>query len=107
MCIRCSGVHRSMGTHISKGTVSLQHLVIAMPNLSYNYLTCKGIQLEVRSTKPIHYSLSSCVFFFAVKSIDLDSWTAEQVENMIKWGNEKTNKYWEARLPAGSIPNEK
>ncbi|KAK3818525.1 MAG: hypothetical protein J3Q66DRAFT_439594 [Benniella sp.] len=59
MCIRCSGVHRSMGTHISK-----------------------------------------------VKSIDLDSWTAEQVENMIKWGNEKANMYWEARLPENSIPNE-
>ncbi|KAF9086497.1 hypothetical protein BGX23_008824 [Mortierella sp. AD031] len=59
MCIRCSGVHRSMGTHISK-----------------------------------------------VKSIDLDNWTAEQVENMIKWGNEKVNKYWEARLPQSSIPNE-
>ncbi|KAG9063759.1 hypothetical protein KI688_003871 [Linnemannia hyalina] len=41
-----------------------------------------------------------------VKSIDLDSWTAEQVENMIKWGNEKANKYWEERLPASSIPNE-
>ncbi|KAF9312684.1 hypothetical protein BG003_006021 [Podila horticola] len=59
MCIRCSGVHRSMGTHISK-----------------------------------------------VKSVDLDSWTAEQVENMIKWGNEKANMYWEARLPESSIPNE-
>ncbi|ORZ26592.1 hypothetical protein BCR41DRAFT_300799 [Lobosporangium transversale] len=60
MCIRCSGVHRSMGTHISK-----------------------------------------------VKSVDLDSWTAEQVENMIKWGNGKVNKYWEARLPEANIPNEK
>ncbi|KAF9975729.1 hypothetical protein BGZ73_000531 [Actinomortierella ambigua] len=59
MCIRCSGVHRSMGTHISR-----------------------------------------------VKSVDLDSWTPEQVENMIKWGNEKANRYWEARLPEGSIPNE-
>ncbi|KAF9906511.1 hypothetical protein EC991_000518 [Linnemannia zychae] len=59
MCIRCSGVHRSMGTHISK-----------------------------------------------VKSVDLDSWTVEQVENMIKWGNEKANMYWEARLPERSIPNE-
>ncbi|KAG0359041.1 hypothetical protein BGZ54_010157 [Gamsiella multidivaricata] len=59
MCIRCSGVHRSMGTHISK-----------------------------------------------VKSVDLDNWTAEQVENMIKWGNEKANMYWEARLPESSIPNE-
>ncbi|KAF9960375.1 hypothetical protein BGZ72_007180 [Mortierella alpina] len=59
MCIRCSGVHRSMGTHISK-----------------------------------------------VKSVDLDSWTTDQVENMIKWGNEKANLYWEARLPEKSIPNE-
>ncbi|KAF9948538.1 hypothetical protein BGZ72_009576 [Mortierella alpina] len=59
MCIRCSGVHRSMGTHISK-----------------------------------------------VKSVDLDSWTVEQVENMIKWGNEKANMYWEARLSESSIPNE-
>ncbi|KAI1316667.1 hypothetical protein EDD11_009623 [Mortierella claussenii] len=41
-----------------------------------------------------------------VKSIDLDSWTPEQVENMIKWGNEKANQYWEARLPESSIPNE-
>ncbi|KAF9933579.1 hypothetical protein BGZ67_004207 [Mortierella alpina] len=59
MCIRCSGVHRSMGTHISK-----------------------------------------------VKSVDLDSWTVDQVENMIKWGNEKSNMYWEARLSESSIPNE-
>ncbi|KAG0298818.1 hypothetical protein BGZ96_006209 [Linnemannia gamsii] len=41
-----------------------------------------------------------------VKSIDLDSWTANQVESMIKWGNERVNKYWEARLPESSIPNE-
>ncbi|KAF8982709.1 hypothetical protein BGZ46_000762 [Entomortierella lignicola] len=41
-----------------------------------------------------------------VKSVDLDSWTVDQVENMIKWGNEKVNLYWEARLPSNSIPNE-
>ncbi|KAG0294713.1 hypothetical protein BGZ96_000622 [Linnemannia gamsii] len=41
-----------------------------------------------------------------VKSVDLDSWTVEQVENMIKWGNEKANMYWEARLPERNIPNE-
>ncbi|KAI7864651.1 putative GTPase activating protein for Arf-domain-containing protein [Spinellus fusiger] len=52
VCIRCSGVHRSMGTHISK----------------------------------------------AVKSVDLDTWIPEQVENMIKWGNERANLYWEAHL---------
>lgn len=57
LCIRCSGIHRSMGTHISR-----------------------------------------------VKSVDLDSWTDEQVESMVAWGNSKANKYWEAQLDAGHIP---
>lgn len=51
MCIRCSGVHRSLGTHISK-----------------------------------------------VKSVDLDSWTPEQIANVVRWGNATANKYWEANL---------
>ncbi|KAG2185785.1 hypothetical protein INT43_002222 [Umbelopsis isabellina] len=51
VCIRCSGVHRSMGTHISK-----------------------------------------------VKSVDLDTWLPDQVENMVKWGNARASKYWEANL---------
>lgn len=59
ICIRCSGIHRSMGTHISK-----------------------------------------------VKSVDLDAWTDEQVELMIKWGNEKANWYWESKLPENYVPND-
>ncbi|KAI8806167.1 hypothetical protein BJ742DRAFT_371383 [Cladochytrium replicatum] len=59
ICIRCSGIHRSMGTHISK-----------------------------------------------VKSADLDVWTPEQIENMLKWGNGKANWYWENELPAGIEPPE-
>ncbi|CAG8610115.1 2157_t:CDS:2 [Paraglomus brasilianum] len=55
ICIRCSGTHRSMGTHISR-----------------------------------------------VKSIDLDSWTPEQVENVRRWGNAKANVYWEANLPSNT-----
>lgn len=58
VCIRCSGIHRSMGTHISR-----------------------------------------------VKSVDLDAWTDEQVESMVKWGNEKCNHYWEAKLPECYIPD--
>ncbi|KAK9458570.1 uncharacterized protein V1516DRAFT_682514 [Lipomyces oligophaga] len=57
ICIRCSGIHRSMGTHISR-----------------------------------------------VKSVDLDSWTDEQLKNMVHWGNVKANKYWEATLSKGHQP---
>lgn len=59
VCIRCSGIHRSMGTHISK-----------------------------------------------VKLVDLDAWTDEQVELMVKWGNGKCNLYWEAKLPDGYVPDQ-
>ncbi|CAX44146.1 ADP-ribosylation factor (ARF) GTPase activating protein (GAP) effector, putative [Candida dubliniensis CD36] len=59
ICIRCSGIHRSMGTHISK-----------------------------------------------VKSVDLDAWTDDQIENMVKWGNSIVNQYWEDKLPSGYIPDQ-
>ena len=42
---RCSGIHRGMGTHISR-----------------------------------------------VKSVDLDAWTDEQLQNILKWGNARANK---------------
>lgn len=45
ICIRCSGIHRGMGTHISR-----------------------------------------------VKSVDLDSWTDEQLQSMLRWGNARANK---------------
>ncbi|CAK3886460.1 related to GTPase-activating [Lecanosticta acicola] len=59
VCIRCSGIHRGMGTHVSR-----------------------------------------------VKSVDLDSWTDEQLQSMIKWGNARANKYWEHKLAEGHVPNE-
>ena len=57
ICIRCSGIHRGMGTHISK-----------------------------------------------VKSVDLDTWTDEQLQSVLKWGNARANKYWEAKLAPGHVP---
>ncbi|CCE79922.1 Piso0_003014 [Millerozyma farinosa CBS 7064] len=59
ICIRCSGIHRSMGTHISK-----------------------------------------------VKSVDLDAWTDEQIKQIVKWGNERCNIYWESKLPSGYVPDQ-
>ncbi|MCJ1482624.1 hypothetical protein MMC06_002790 [Schaereria dolodes] len=59
VCIRCSGIHRGMGTHISR-----------------------------------------------VKSVDLDSWTDEQLQSVLRWGNGRANKYWEAKLAPGHVPSE-
>ncbi|KAF3917783.1 hypothetical protein ABW20_dc0103298 [Dactylellina cionopaga] len=59
VCIRCSGLHRGMGTHISK-----------------------------------------------VKSVDLDTWTDEQLQSVLRWGNSRANKYWEAKLASGHTPSE-
>ncbi|KAJ4192642.1 ARF GAP with effector function(s) [Fusarium falciforme] len=59
ICIRCSGIHRGMGTHISR-----------------------------------------------VKSVDLDSWTDEQLQSILSWGNARANKYWEAKLASGHAPSE-
>ncbi|TFY70149.1 hypothetical protein EVG20_g2856 [Dentipellis fragilis] len=39
-----------------------------------------------------------------VKSIDLDTWTLEQMESILKWGNHRANLYWEAHLKPGHIP---
>ncbi|KAF9889397.1 hypothetical protein FE257_007298 [Aspergillus nanangensis] len=59
VCIRCSGIHRGMGTHISR-----------------------------------------------VKSVDLDAWTDEQLQSVLRWGNGRANKYWEAKLAPGHVPSE-
>ncbi|XP_020905000.1 stromal membrane-associated protein 1 isoform X2 [Exaiptasia diaphana] len=52
LCIRCAGIHRNLGVHISK-----------------------------------------------VKSVNLDSWTPEQMTNIQDWGNRRAGMYWECFLP--------
>jgi stromal membrane-associated protein len=41
-----------------------------------------------------------------VKSVDLDTWTDEQLQSVLKWGNARANKYWEAKLAPGHVPSE-
>ena len=58
-----------------------------------------------------------------VKSVDLDAWTDEQLQSVLRWGNSRANKsvayglkelwsksdnnrYWEAKLAAGHVPSE-
>jgi hypothetical protein len=62
LCLPCSGVHRSIGVHVSK-----------------------------------------------VKSVQLDDWNTDWVENMESWGNERSNReVWEAKVPSGrSRPTER
>ena len=52
ICIECSGVHRSFGSHISQ-----------------------------------------------VRSVKLDKWDEESLENIDKIGNIKANEYWEYNIP--------
>jgi hypothetical protein len=39
-----------------------------------------------------------------VRSVDLDTWTPEQIEHMQRWGNRRANLYWEAHLKPGHMP---
>lgn len=60
ICIACSGIHRSLGVHLT-----------------------------------------------FVRSVNLDSWTAEQVAQMQKWGNARAKAYYEANVPRDfRTPNE-
>lgn len=41
-----------------------------------------------------------------VKSVDLDSWTDEQLKSILSWGNARANKYWESKLAPGHVPSD-
>ncbi|KAK6538924.1 hypothetical protein TWF694_010477 [Orbilia ellipsospora] len=65
-------------------------------HISAGVLCCLMRSLEFRSLLTLA----------VVKSVDLDSWTDEQLQSVLVWGNSRANKYWEAKLAAGHVPSE-
>ena len=78
VCIRCSGIHRSMGTHISK--VKSVDLDVWTPD-----------QMAVRFLVTLSPFKSPLIICSSIQSIQ-------------KWGNHRANLYWEAHLKAGHVP---
>ena len=49
----------------------------------------------------LSYSICLGVHISKVKSVNLDSWTAEQIESVLRMGNKKAREIYEAQLPPG------
>ena len=75
LCIRCSGIHRGMGTHISK---------------------VKSIDLDAWTPE----QMDVCRFS---SSHTVQSHEHGR-QNIQKWGNRLANLYWEAHLKPGHVP---
>lgn len=67
ICIRCSGLHRGLGSHVS-------------------CLTTVEILMQ---------TLTSLCQISKVRSVDLDDWTDEQLQSMQGGGNDKAKLLWE------------
>jgi hypothetical protein len=76
LCIRCSGIHRGMGTHISK-----------VKSVDLDVWTPEQMQVNIRRNASMRSSLIS-------------------TQSIQKWGNRLANLYWEAHLKPGHVPPE-
>ncbi|THG22957.1 hypothetical protein TEA_019574 [Camellia sinensis var. sinensis] len=116
--MQCSGIHRSLGVHISK--VILYALVVRFNIVKFVYwlgpfkvplfifLSFNAKRTKSKIHEPFNYSVINCFWVniesllglpYQVRSATLDTWLPEQVAFIQSMGNEKANCYWEAELP--------
>lgn len=77
LCIRCSGIHRGMGTHISK---------------------VKSVDLDVWTPEQMQVGTTARVLKLGC--------LLSLPQSIQKWGNRLANLYWEAHLKPGHVPPE-
>ena len=70
ICIECSGIHRNLGTHLSKARAPARRRPAWMPR---------------RKWRPPHTSGCAPSARPQVRSLNLDSWNDDWVSNMEKW----------------------
>lgn len=96
VCIRCSGIHRSMGTHISRGMPSSKVLIC---QLMYRHIKSNPLILISGHLIKLRYVLE---LYARSRVYDLNA--TSPVQHVKKWGNRRANIYWEAHLKPGHIP---
>ena len=89
----CFYLHQVRDEELSKTVQALTSSGVLVSIVEWEH-----ILVEVGAALP-HYHQRSFAHPTAlpVKSVDLDSWTDEQLQSMLKWGNSRANK--SASLP--------
>jgi stromal membrane-associated protein len=92
ICLKCCGVHRSLGTHISK-------VIYLLCSITY-WLSICCLFSSLLKTKLDLFRCVLIVWFLQVLSVTLDEWSDEEVDSMIEiGGNASANSIYEAFLP--------
>jgi len=67
--------------------------VLTAPGVPVSIVEWEHILVEVGAALPHDHRRSFAhLTALPVKSVDLDSWTDEQLQSMLKWGNSRANK---------------